>query len=184
MDLLQLKTAIDTKINEVAGAEKINKARLSELSRDLLTYIIVEGSPDIATVNRLLSVLTPANLKAASQYFEHFLPYQFKDGVFGEAIKKQARKDAKIKAATDFMVDESNDLWIWLKDQGQPEGKEKDYKADIQKAIKAALKGNEAKHYAPLSVADVMNAVVDVEGISLADLFDILGQTAPVADAA
>jgi hypothetical protein len=166
MNIEQLKTAIDASILLLADAEKITKKQLSYLSRSILEYIVVEGSTDVATVNRLLAVLTPMNKQAAHLYFENFLPYTFKDGKFGEAIKKQAKADAKIADAIEWLEDESNDIWAWA--DKNIEMKPKDYAGDIQAAIKKALAGNDLNE--ALTVRQVLGSVVDVEGIELGDL--------------
>jgi hypothetical protein len=175
MNIEQLKVSIDSAIEALAAAETITKLRLAELSRSVLTYIVVEGSPDVATLNRLLGVLTPMNKQAAQLYFEHFIPYQFDDktGLFGERIKKQTRHDAKVAAAVKWLEkDEANTIWTWVDDN--VEVKAKDYAGDITKAIKAALKGNEKKGYEALTVRQVLNTVVDCEGVGLGDLVGFL----------
>ena len=62
MTQINLYARIDVAIKKVAKSEKVTKELLSGLSRDCLEYIGLNHSPDIATVNRLLSVLTPMNL--------------------------------------------------------------------------------------------------------------------------
>lgn len=168
----QLKVAIDISIEALAAAEKITKKELGALSRTLLQYIIVEESTDIATVNRLLGVLTPMNRQAAELYFEHFLPYVQDDkGLFGEAIKKQAKKDAKIAEALAWLEDETNNIWVWAADN--IEVKAKDYAGDIAKVIKSALAGNDNNE--ALTVRQVLGAVIATDGVELADLVGFLG---------
>ena len=58
---------INTKIEALAQAEKVTKAVLSELSRELLDYVLVDGTHDIAAVNRTLAVLTPMNKQTAAR---------------------------------------------------------------------------------------------------------------------
>jgi hypothetical protein len=175
MNLLQLKTAIDASIEALAAAEKITKKELGSLSRTILEYIIVGESTDIATVNRLLGVLTPMNKQAAELYFEHFLPYVQDDkGLFGAAIKKQAKKDAKIAEALAWLEDENNNIWAWAADN--IEVKAKDYAGDITKAIKSALAGNDLNE--ALTVRQVLGTVIATDGVELADLVGFLGDLA------
>lgn len=171
-----MKLAILESIEVLAAAEKVTKATLGALSRTIIEYIVVADSKDIATVNRLLNVLTPMNKQAASLYFEHFLPFTFNGEEFGEQIKKQARFDAKVTASLLWLEDETNNIWLWVDEN--VEVKAKDYAGDISKAIKAALKGNEKKGFEALSVRDVMNAVVGTEGVELADLVGFMADFA------
>lgn len=176
MNIDTMKLAILESIEVLAAAEKVTKATLGALSRTIIEYIVIADSKDIATVNRLLNVLTPMNKQAASLYFEHFLPFAFNGEEFGEQIKKQARFDAKVAASLLWLEDETNNIWLWVDEN--VEVKAKDYAGDITKAIKAALKGNEKKGFEALSVRDVMNTVVGTDGIELADLVGFMADFA------
>ncbi len=173
MNTEQMKAAIMASITIVADAERILKPELAKLSRSIIEYIVVAESTDIATVNRLLSVLTPMNQQAASLYFAHFLPYQFdqESGKFGEMIKKQSRREAKIEASKVWLEDEANTIWAWANDN--IEVKAKDYRATIQKAIKQALSGNDNTE--ALTVRQVLGAVLDTDGVELSDLVGFMG---------
>ena len=165
-----MKTSIDALILVLAESERITKTALSTLSREVLEYINIEGSTDVDTINRLLSILTPMNKQAAALYFECFILYVYDADLFlfGEKIKNEKRYNAKVAATVAWLADIDNDIWAWSNDN--IEVKAKDYAGDIQKAIKAALKGNEKKNYAPLSAAEVLATVVGTDGITPADL--------------
>ena len=70
----KLQKAIDEAITALGNAEKVTKAKLTFLSRNVLTYLVQNGSTDIACVDRLLSVCTPMNRETARLFFDHFLP--------------------------------------------------------------------------------------------------------------
>ena len=75
---MDIKT-INTKIEAVHASERITKAVLGELSRDLLEYIYVNDSQDITPVSRLLSGLTPMNKATSILFFKNFLAWKFDD---------------------------------------------------------------------------------------------------------
>ena len=84
-----LLATIVADIEAVKTAETTTYAKMRELSRNLLLY--VPESDDIAGVNRLIGVLTPANRKVAVLFFQHFLPWvveETPDGVFSRFGKK------------------------------------------------------------------------------------------------
>lgn len=179
-------------IGELAQAERITKRVFGELSRDLLEYAM--ESEDVRPINALLGVgedgkfiLTAANWRIGCLYFHNFLPFtsNFKDvaelGInkgrrtaehplhFAKKSKKKwADRDAAIAA---WLADEANNIWTWQADNVNMT-KPKDYAGDIQKAITKALVGDDDND--PLSVAQVLDAVLDVEGINAAALFDML----------
>jgi len=176
MTIETMKVSILASIEVLAQAEKVTKSTLGELSRTIINYIVVEDSKDIATVNRLLNVLTPQNRQAAELYFEHFLPFLFNGTEFGEQLKNQARYDAKVADSLAWLEGGDNNIWSWANDN--LEVKVKNYGEDIAKAIKSALKGNEKKGYEPLSVRDVLKSVVSTEGIELDDIVGFMADFA------
>jgi len=172
-------------IGEVAQAERITKAHLSSLSRDLLNYVV--DSEDVRPVNALLGksedgtfVLTPINWRIAVQYFHHFIAFtsNYEEEVKEYAVKgkgkrtplvlnKKAKKrwDAGLTAINAWLEDPSNDLWVWS-NNAEMDAKPVDYAKQIQQAIIKALdeeKGN-------MSLADVMSAITELEDVSVYDL--------------
>ena len=78
----------DGKLGELAGAEKITKAVLLDLSRQVLAAH--HETQDVGYINRLLVVLTPMNRKVANLYFSEFSGFNFsaKSEEFGKKDKK------------------------------------------------------------------------------------------------
>lgn len=137
---------INGKIAALAKAEKITKALLGELSREILEYVYflpmnddTVGSGDVTPVNRLLAKLTPMNRKATILYFRNFLSWKFDDetGTFTTKKKKQyAQSKAKV---ADFLEDEANNIWTWADDNIKVEEKNIDYIAKLRKDMTKAL---------------------------------------------
>ena len=129
--------AVNSKIVKLGKAEKVTKALLGELSRDLLAYVAVQESWDVAAINRLLAVLTPINKKTAVLFFSHFLPFSFNkdEGNFG-AMAKNKEKKAKDKEESlakvgVFLADEDNNIWTYAEENIKVEQKPVDYAAKI-----------------------------------------------------
>lgn len=131
--------SINTKIATLANAEKITKATLAELSRDLLDYVLVQGFHDIAAVNRLLDVLTPMNKQTARLFFLHFLPHKWNDDTnsFGGLDKKA--KDKKLELTGQFLANVDNTIWTWAAENVKIEAKEVDYLGKVTQSIQKAI---------------------------------------------
>ena len=167
-----LKVKIDEAIKLVASSEKVTKKALSELSRDLLEYVPV--SNDIATVNRLLNVLTPMNRETALKFFDYFLPWDLptKEEVEGDKIKsikfgKKTKGDRAInriasRRAT-FLEDKNNTIWTWSnKHLEVSDRKPTDWRMKLTNDIKKALDPEKGG----LTQAQVIASVLD-GGVSL-----------------
>jgi hypothetical protein len=148
---------------------------LSELSRELLEYVLVDGTHDVAAVNRTLNVLTPMNKQTAILFFEAFLPHKFNTdtGHFGGLDKKA--KDKKLAATVAFLADADNDIWSWAKANVKIENKEIDYLGKVTKSISQAMEKGHA------SQLDIIKAVL-AGGLDLAALAAVM-QSAVPADA-
>ncbi|AFE86224.1 hypothetical protein [Salinivibrio phage CW02] len=197
---IALRDSILDKIEQLAQAERITKAMLGELSRDLLEYVVETG--DIQPLNRLLGlnpdgtfVLTAANWRVACMYFNHFIPHannyeQIKDNgvlkgrrskdmllAFGKK-HKQAKYDKKLALIEEFLADEANNIWTWQADNVEMEKSKVDLAQTITKTITQALEGTEetnTKEAAdPLSLAQVLDAVMDADGVTPEALFAAL----------
>jgi hypothetical protein len=169
--------SILSRIENLAYVEKMTKGILSTLSRDLLTYLVVEDSNDIAMVNRLLGVLTPMNKKTAQIFFAHFLPFTMdKDGTFGGKVKGEKKLTKVREQCLAFLAVESNDIWTWATANIKMEQKEIDYSKRISDTIAKAL--DEEK--GGLSQADVLEAVLD-GGLTVEGLMVLLGSMAKKA---
>jgi hypothetical protein len=171
-------------ITEVSNAERITKARLSELSRDLLSFVI--DNEDVRPINALLGlnddgsfILTPINWRIAVQYFHHFVGFTSNyDDVKDYAVKgkgkrtplvltKKAKKrwDKSVTEMTAWLEEPTNDLWVWS-NNAEMDAKPVDYAKKIQQAIGAALdeeKGN-------MTLAEVITVMSELEDVSIYDL--------------
>lgn len=138
---------INTKIETLAKAEKITKAVLGELSRDLLEYVYINDSQDITPVNRLLSVLTPMNKRTSVLFFKNFLAWKFDDEAQLFTKKNKKHYDDKLLAVELFLGNEDSTIWSWAEANVKLEQKEIDWakrlKADFAKALEAGITFNE-----------------------------------------
>ena len=178
---MSLKTII-AKIETLAASERVTKGVLAELSREMVQFLSVENNNDIAIVNRLLSVLTPANKRAASGFFNEYLPFNMdSNGDFGKKIKGDKKVAIIRTKAVQFISNEASNIWTWLAEQDAPKpAKEKDYAADIAKLVKKALTCK--KEEDQITAGQVMASVL-AGGIELADLIALMNSQAEVAPA-
>lgn len=168
---------IDAKITELFNAEKVTKAVLAELSRELLLYLI--DGDDVRPINRLLNVdnaLTPVNWRIACQYFKHFLPFKSNYSEVKECIEKGGKReslvftkldkkkyDEKVKLIAEFLEDESNNIWSWSSENVEVKAKTPDYFKAVTNAVNNAVKKGD------LSVNDILKAIQESE-INLDDM--------------
>lgn len=153
---MSLESTILSRIESIAAAEKITKKELALISREILEFIMLEGSQNVAIVNRLIAVLSPMNTKVACLFFPEFLPWKFdaKLRCFGKKMqgdKKLAEYSAKAVA---FLEDESNNIWTWAESNIKVE-KKVDYLKNITKNIKGAMESDD------IAQADIIQAVID-----------------------
>lgn len=173
-----LKATIISRIEAIANAEKITKAELGHVSREMLLY--VPKSDDIDVVNKLLGVLTPMNKRTAILFFKHFLPWTAEETAegefsrFGGKLKKQKQVDRKAQLIVDFLANEANDIWTWAGENVEVEYKPKDFAANVTKAVQQALKGEKKENgeTPPISAQDVIAAVLRA-GIPVNEMLDM-----------
>ena len=147
---------INNKIVQLANAERITKTVLGELSRDLLEYVMVDGTHDIAAVNRTIQALTPVNRKVAIEFFNAFTSHKFNEGTQAFGGKDRKRHDQFMAACAEFLADESNTIWTWADANIQVQAKPKDYFNKLAKLVEKAL-SDEAEG---ILAVDVINAVM------------------------
>lgn len=160
-------------IDEVAASEKITKVKLALISRDILSYVM--DSDDIASVNRLIGVLTPVNKRVAILYFQAMLPWDVErntEGAF-QRFGKKTKADKKIKKAQEtidaFLSDPENDIWLWASTNVEVEPKKKDFSGMIQRIVKQALVGDEKSGTDALDPMAIIAAVF-AGGVNLDDV--------------
>ena len=182
------------KINELIAslgdAEKITKAALSVLSRDVVEYIMVndgvegnnKGSEDSQVANRLLDVLTPVNKKVAIAFFSHFIAFMHvTDGggefsAFGKKDKKQW--ESKLDKAKEFLADPHANIWSWADRNIDIAPKPMDF-AKLNAAMGQLIKKADK---AALGHDNIIRAML-ANGISLDELLAVIhaeGDKAPV----
>lgn len=150
-----MKATIETiglKINELGNAERITKALLSELSREVLEVVMLDegkdtgkGTEDSRTINELINVLTPVNKRAAIVFFKHFMPFAHVTNEQGDftGFGKKSKKhwEDKVKDVKEFLDDPHNNIWTWQRDNVEMEKAPKPYNpAKITEEIAKALK--------------------------------------------
>lgn len=179
-------------IAELAQAERITKRVFGELSRDLLEYMV--ENEDVRPINALLGVgedgrfiLTAANWRIACMYFNNFVPFTSNyqdvnklgissgrrnaDNPLVFAKKSKKKWDKYLKDIAAWLADEDNNIWLWQADNVSMD-KTKDFAGDITKTISKALEGDDSNE--PLSLAQVLDAVLDADGVTIEALFDAL----------
>ncbi len=156
-------------IARLGKAETITRASLGELSRSVLQYHSDQGH-DVGVVNRLLSVLTPINQRAARLFFQAMLPYAFdsETNTFGKLVKKEAIRDGRYYAMAEFLKDEDNTIWTWQESNIDMAKKPVNYIGNVTKAVEVALKHEVDK-------AALIKAIMD-GGVTADDLINILSQ--------
>lgn len=164
MDIQALAVTIAERIEKLQEAEKVTKAELSAISRELLLLVGVHGQ-EVTYVNYLLNVLTPMNKQTAIHFFNHFLPNIFNEKTVSftnATIKKKKTLDAKAKDLTAFLDDENNDIWSWAKENVKLE-KTKDFKLQqkLESLINAIDKAEEnPEDYASIDMHIDMKTVM------------------------
>ena len=173
------KKELGSKITKLANREKVTKQLLGELSRELLTYVY--ESKDIATLNRLLGVLTPINKKVAIAFFSVFVGWTF-DTELSQFGKQQKEKPHTKKAylADTFLADEANNIWVWADTEIEIAPKAKNYGMKISKLVDKALT-DEAEG---IDLREVLYAIMSSDAVSLGDLMKSLKDVAQVEVAA
>lgn len=144
--------AINTKIETIANAERVTKQVLSELSRELLEFVVIDDKQDIQPVNRLMAVLTPVNRKVAVLYFKHFMAFMWDEENAKFVGKDKKKWDKKKELVVEFLDAPHNNIWTWADRNIEVEAKP--YNASkVSKEIEKAIKNN-------ISQKDIVRAVL------------------------
>lgn len=172
---------IGVKIANLADSERITKALLSELSREVLTVVLLDdgnepkdgealkGTGDSRTINELIEALTPVNKKVAIEFFTAMVPFIVMSDENGEFLKfggKDKKKwDDKVAAVSEWLSDPMNNIWSWA--ARHIDIVKKPYNvSDVTKAIEKALKKKASK-------ADILQAVFS-GGLTMEDILAII----------
>ena len=169
---------IDASITALQASEKITKSELGVVSRNILEYLMLNGSTDIDCVNRLLAALTPMNRQTAVLFFNHFLywAYDKETEAFTNMEKGEKKQDKYRAKVTTFMADKNNNIWTWAKANTEIKPL-KPFDERIAHAIKQALKGIDEKDgrpgLEPLPVSEILQAVIQ-GGVSMGDMMALV----------
>lgn len=121
----------------IAGAEKVTKATLQTLSRDILTAH--HETQDVGFINRLIGVLSPVNRKVAVLYFETFSGFKYNAEKKEFTSKNKKTYDDALKASLAFLEDPLNNIWSWADREVAVEAKEFDL-ARLKKSCESLVK--------------------------------------------
>ena len=165
------KSVIETNISRVAKAERITKALLSSLSRDLIAYVY--ETADVAMVNRLIQVLTPVNKKVAALYFPAMLGWSFDEATstFGGKLKDKVF-GKRYDAAVEFLSVDTNNIWVWADNEIVIAAKPKDYAKKITELVTKALKDEEQG----IDAKELLFALLASDELTLGDLMAPLNE--------
>lgn len=136
-DKTVFEKAFDTLLASLAGAEKITKQALLDLSRSTLEAVHATG--DIGYANRIIAVLTPVNKKVAILFFDAFSGFVFSKEKQEFTKKDKKGYDAKQAEAMKFLDDPLNNIWSWAAREVDIEAKEFDEER-MKKALENVLK--------------------------------------------
>lgn len=133
---------INQNIERIAEAERITKPVLSDLSRQLLEFVVIDDKQDIQPVNRLMEVLTPINRKVAVLFFRHFMAFAWDEGNAKFVGKEKKKWDKKKELVIAFLADPHQNIWTWA--ERNVEVEKKPYNVvkvgkEVEKAIKAGV---------------------------------------------
>ncbi len=192
-------TELNQLISDVTAAEKITKAGLRTLSRELLAHVFQHG--DVEPINTLLGTddqgkfrLTPINWRTAVQYFNNFVAFtsNFEKEVQEYAVKgtgtrtplvfnkkSKAKYERLLPTVQAWLAESANDLWTWS-DDIKIEAQAPDFMKNAIQALKNAM--DEEK--GAFTMQEIMVALIEDENITMS-LTDIReSMVLPVADAA
>jgi hypothetical protein len=142
---MELRQTILNRIEAISNSERITKHELGEISRDMLVYLVMEDTNDIEMLNRLLSALTPMNLKTAHLFFKHFVPFKLPEGemFFTTKQKGQRKLDKAKERSSAFLENEANNIWTWAEEHVKVDKKPVNYAKNITSNIERALSDEE-----------------------------------------
>ncbi len=174
------------KIEEVTAAERVTKAGLSVLSRELLAHAYEHG--DVQLINTLMGTddsgnfrLTPMNWRTAAMYFNNFVAFtsNYEKDVQAFATKGRGNRQAlvfnkKSKAKYErllptveaWLAEPTNDIWSWSDENVTMDDKQVDYLKNIANDISKAMDEEKGNH----SAVEVLATIIDNTDIDLATL--------------
>ena len=158
-------------IDELTKAEKITKAIVRELSREILEAFHI--TEDVAYINAIIGALTPVNKRVAILFFTEFSGFRVDGGVFTKKDKSkyQKAKDAALAA----LEDPNFNLWSWAEKEVDIEPKAFDINMVTKQVERMTKKATDAG----LTQADVLRAVFKA-GFDMEALLTVMNEVAGV----
>lgn len=134
----------EARVTALAGAEKLTKESLRDLSRDLLHATF--ETEDIGYVNRTIDVLTPINRKVAVMFFSEFCGFFYEATELLRFTKKDKKRYTDVKEKALKALDDPHfNMWTWAERNIELAPKPFDLKKVTQfaeNALKKAKKEN------------------------------------------
>ena len=175
-------STFDQVLENLRGAEKITKATLQTLSRDLLELLHTKNPKqgDIGYINRTIAVLTPVNRKVFIEFNKEFTGFILaKAGHMFEKKSKKHYDDVAIKALT-WLEDPMNNIWSWADRNIDVVAKEFTLDA-VKKSMETLFKKAEKHEINRVDViATILGAGISIE--ELVQAMDKIGELGDVMD--
>lgn len=151
----------DKVLDSLQQSEKITKATLLTLSRDLLLLLHTQNTKqgDIGYINRVINVLTPVNRRAFLAFCKEFTGFILNED--GTMFLKKSKKhyEEVAERAIEWLNDPHNNIWTWSETRLTVEAVPTPFNAEYVKKQTAALLKKADK--AGMSQAELMGAIFD-----------------------
>jgi len=174
--------SFDAVLLSLENSEKITKAVLKGLSRDLLALLHTKNDKmgDIGYINRTINVLTPVNKRAFLAFCKEFTGFILNDD--GTMFLKKSKKhyDAVAIRAIDWLDDPMNNIWSWQEKHLEVERVVNPFDMDKVRLTLTQLKAKAEKNN--ISNTDIIGALFDT-GFTVQDLIDTLTKVDKLGDA-
>lgn len=157
----------NTRLNDLRSAEKVTKAALMDLSREV--FVAFHATEDIDYINRILEVLTPVNKKVSIEFFKEFSGFKYDDKQGKFSGKDKKHYDEKKAATLAWLEDPLNNIWVWADRNIEIEKKEFDAER-LKKQAASLLKKATDNGF---QKADVFKALME-SGVTEADLIGFI----------
>lgn len=160
--------AFNVKLNDLRSAERVTRAVLMDLSRDV--WAAFHTTEDVSYINRILEVLTPVNRRVAIEFFKEFSGFNYdeKKGEFSRKDKKHY--EDKKAAIIAWLEDPLNNLWTWAERNIDIEPK--DFDADrLKKSVSQLMQKADKNGF---KKADVLKAMLEA-GLTVDELIAFMG---------
>lgn len=103
--------SFDRNVLRIQRAEKITRALVSDMSRDVLFAVHETG--DISYINKLMAVLTPMNKRTFALFGKEFTGFVFDDTTNTFTKKSKKEYDGAKNRSMTALEDPHFNLWTW-----------------------------------------------------------------------